>query len=479
MRPIAKEVASEFLLTSTKGWLGLSLSSHIARVMPAFVFFLIAIGVACAGQNNALVSLISRARVALGPGFGQVHALHVTGKMRTAVASGTFEWWADLTTGEFAVSKSAGPLTHFYGYDGHVIWRKDSKGIVLVQNGPAAVTWNANSEFEEKYALFSPNHGGAEVTYLGVRRSQGKSYEVISVVPPHGYRKEWWFETATGLLARRIIRWHGRTITYTFFNYQAAHGLMIARREIMADDTGPHETFEKTQLEADVPDLEHHLRRPVTGANDFLLPGNKTSIPIDTIDNHIGLDVRLNGKGPFHLWFDTGGYNIVDPAVAREIGAEPAGIVPRRRPGKRADGVRFVRIDKLSIGAATLFAQPFLITDLGPRALHFKSKQKQQGMIGYELPARFLVTIDYEARRMVLRIPNGRATASTDSAIPLLFDGSIPAIPCRLAGINTTCVLDTGSSGLCARAIGAPRHLSPSNASTGGGNLKSIGRNHH
>jgi hypothetical protein len=156
MRPIAKEVASEFLLTSTKGWLGLSLSSHIARVMPAFVFFLIAIGVACAGQNNALVSLISRARVALGPGFGQVHALHVTGKMRTAVASGTFEWWADLTTGEFAVSKSVGPLMHSYGYDGRAAWRKDSKGIVLVQNGPAAVTWNANSEFEEKYALFSP-----------------------------------------------------------------------------------------------------------------------------------------------------------------------------------------------------------------------------------------------------------------------------------------------------------------------------------
>jgi hypothetical protein len=164
-------------------------------------------------------------------------------------------------------------------------------------------------------------------------------------------------------------------IATTFDNYQPAHGLMMARREVIALDRS-RETFERTEVEADVPDVKQHLRRPVSAANDFLLPGNETSVPIDTIDNHIGLDVLLNGKGPFHVWFDTGGYNIIDPAVAREIGAKSLENPARRGLHIPEEWARSARIETMSIGKATLTAQYFQIRDLGPRTFRVKPKQK-------------------------------------------------------------------------------------------------------
>ncbi len=141
----------------------------------------------CAAQSDQLSNLISRARAALGPGLSRVHTLHLTGKLDATGISGTFESWIDLTTGQYLESVDAGPFTGARGYDGKVAWMKDSKGVVLVQNGPAARAGNAEKVFEETYALFGSNYGGAALRYLGLHTEAGKSYEMISVKPAGGH----------------------------------------------------------------------------------------------------------------------------------------------------------------------------------------------------------------------------------------------------------------------------------------------------
>jgi hypothetical protein len=120
---------------------------------------------------------------------------------------------------------------------------KDSKGIVLVQNGPGALAKSANEVFNESYALFSPNYGGAKVSYLGARAEEGKSYEAISVTPSHGLEEQWWFDGATWLLARRIVISGGHTTTTMLSDYKSADGVMIACRRIITNDNGLRETI--------------------------------------------------------------------------------------------------------------------------------------------------------------------------------------------------------------------------------------------
>jgi hypothetical protein len=398
--------------------------------------------------NDPLANLISRARAALGPGFGHVDALHLAGKAEMGGINGTFESWAKLTTGQYAESIDAGPLTGANGYDGNTAWIRDSKGIVIVQGRTRAEF--VNTVFEESRILFSPSYGGAAVSYLGVRIEEGKSYEVISVTPVHGHQQEWWFDPATALLARLVVIVRGHFTTASPSDYESVGGLMIEHKVIITNDSGFRETLDITSIETDVRDLAEHLRRPAAAANDFSLPGGETSVPIELIDHHIFVDVMINRKGPFHFWFDTGGRNIIDPTVAWQVGARTLGSVRAGGVGVRTSEMQFTRVDQVSMGAATLTAQDFLVTELGPRSSYvpfgLTPKREVQGMIGYELPARFLTTIGYPAGRMTLRTPEAFHIAAMDGApIPLSFDGTIPAVQCKLAGINATCELDTGS----------------------------------
>jgi hypothetical protein len=107
-------------------------------------------------------------------------------------------------------------------------------------------------------------------------------------------------------------------------------------------------------------------------------------------------------------------------------------------------------VQRVEVGGASLVDQPFEIRGLGPRtdygAFGTTPKRELQGLIGYELPARALVTIDYAAKRMILRSTAATGEPSSDAGvIPLTFDRTIPALACKLASFDATCVLDTGS----------------------------------
>src|SRR5438132_12142530 len=138
--------------------------SQVARPALLIAVFLLPLIAACIAaipaypaQNDPLANLISRARLALGPGFDQVHALHLTSRVEVGGINGTIESWSDLTTGQYAESVSAGPFSGAEGYDANTAWLRDSKGIVMVQSRPR--TEFINTVFEENRLLFSPNYG--------------------------------------------------------------------------------------------------------------------------------------------------------------------------------------------------------------------------------------------------------------------------------------------------------------------------------
>jgi len=58
---------------------------------------------------------------------------------------------------------------------------------------------------------------------------------------------------------------------------------------------------------------------------------------------------------------------MVDPTVAYQAGAQPRGSLRIGGVGPHATEAQFTQVDQVAIGGATLSAQPFLITELGPR----------------------------------------------------------------------------------------------------------------
>ena len=84
------------------------------------------------------------------------------------------------------------------------------------------------------------------------------------------------------------------------------------------------------------------------------MKSSNTTIPITLGENHVYLDVMLNGKGPYHFIFDTGGANVIDPAVAQEIGATGAGSVQGSGVGSQTEGLSFAKVNAMQIGDAVV-----------------------------------------------------------------------------------------------------------------------------
>ena len=420
---------------------------------------LAAVAVATYGKPSAsedrAAALVSRARAALGTGLGHVKSLHLAGTFSTGDISGTTESWIDLTNGRFAKYTKAGPMTRASGYDGRTAWRSDSKGISLPQTGPLAKAITASDIFDNAYELFNPDYGGARVSYLGTKSDAGKTYEAISAEPKGGCAEEVWFDPASGLPARTIVDYGPRSTTIRLSGYSAVNGLMIPGEMTMTErwdfrdfyghkqgDISRDSIIKYTTVEANVRDLDSHFRMPSSPIRDVSLSGGETRIPFEMQNFWILINVRLNGKGPFSMMLDSGGGNVLSPSVAAEVGARETGWAPQRSsiPGLR--DLRFARVDSVKIGGATLTDQDFIVGHIG-------NIFTRDGMIGPELFERFVTTIDYASRQIILRSPGTSPYTQSDTAgeisLPLRFDDTKPEIACKVAGVDASCIADTGA----------------------------------
>ena len=103
---------------------------------------------------------------------------------------------------------------------------------------------------------------------------------------------------------------------------------------------------------------------PPPPKRDFgFLRGNSTTIPFKLVNNHIYMEVRLNGR-PYEFLFDTGGLNVITPSVAREMGLKPKARSKRRAPAKRARTRRFTKVARMEVGDAFLDDQTFVVIGL-------------------------------------------------------------------------------------------------------------------
>ncbi len=114
--------------------------------------------------------------------------------------------------------------------------------------------------------------------------------------------------------------------------------------------------------------------------------------------NHMLVEAKINGKGPYHLIFDLGApITLLGNKVSEE-----SGVVEARAPRSFLFGMRGeAEIDKLEAGGLTVTRLPVIVFDhpiLG--ALGEMIDQRIDGIMGFTLFARYRTTIDYQAKRM-------------------------------------------------------------------------------
>jgi hypothetical protein len=361
--------------------------------------------------------------------------------------TGTGTQWIDLRDGRFAESTNLGPLVSLDGYDGRVAWNADQTHLVWNTGGDSGRASEIGQAYLASYALWQPQMSGAAVSWLGTKTAAGTSYDVLSITPRDSLVPfELWFDRTTHLPARAFFVNGFTTATSIFSDYRKAGGLYVPYATHTDSSDGNNSDATITRVTLDPPGAEAALARPQTEPTDFSILAGKTStsIPITLSENHVYLDVMLNGKGPYHFIFDTGGANIVDPAVAKEIGAFGSGSAAGSGVGSATENFSFANVAKMQVGDAVLTNQLFGVAPTR-QGFGVSAGRPVDGLIGWEVLARFVTRFDYANKTVTLSLPGTATAPQSAQVVPFVFYGTQPQIACTIDGIPAECTIDTGA----------------------------------
>ncbi len=188
------------------------------------------------------------------------------------------------------------------------------------------------------------------------------------------------------------------------------------------------------------------LLTPLTIACAHLNKSNVSNSQIKPVsfeyfDNRIVAPVTINGMGPFHMIFDTGGANMLMPDAVKKLKLETTDAGFGGGAGDKQIPMQTTKVKSYNVGDIEMLNQEFNVMDLShiKKAFGFKHLD---GIIGYEILLKYGVTIDYDNKLLIF--DNLENFNPKGTKINFRIYGDKPVIPATIDGKETELLIDTG-----------------------------------
>lgn len=359
--------------------------------------------------------------------------------------TGKVESTADVHTGHFLDSYKIGPVSGAAGYDGTTPWEKDPSGAVTPQKGASSYV-PVNEAYRDANLWWHPDFGGATVSLAPQKSLNGRTYDVLTVKPANGGSFDAWFDAKTHLLYRTEEKQGAITINTTYTDYAAHDGVMLAGHvdQVASDGKNPQsQTLTAASFGPARQDAFYAMPKVVLTDASIAGGAAETTFPFKLVNNHIYADVKIDGKGPYTFIFDTGGVNLVTPALAKTLGLKVEGEMDARGGGSGTMKAGMTRVDRVELGQASIADQAFITLPLDSMA--DIEGYPMPGMIGFETFRRFVTRVDYGNATITLIDPKRFSPKDAGTAIPIAFNGNTVEIDGSYNGIPGKFIIDTGA----------------------------------
>lgn len=398
---------------------------------------------ATATARDLPAELRRHAAVTGGARWNGVEAIRSSGSLSLGGLDGDFDQIDDKRSGRFRNDYRLGPMSGADGHDGERPWRKDPGGEVVLPDAGEALQRARTAVWMTRNGLHSPD--GVRYAPAETREHDGGTYTVIEAQPDGGLPIALWLDPRTGLLARTTMRDGQDTVVTTFSDHRDVDGLKIPFR-VQVDRADPRNRVVSQVKEAKLVTMpaDASFAAPAATADQARIVGGarETTLPFDLINNHIYVDARVDGK-PVRMLVDTGGVNLLTPAAAKRLGLDARGRMAARGVGEKQVDLGFAKAQRIEVGSVRLDAPIFYVIDLNE--LEPVEGLRFDGLVGFELFHRFVVRIDYAARRLTLTDPSFFRAPEDATAIPFELEERIPLVKGAIDGRPATFSIDTGA----------------------------------
>ena len=400
-----------------------------------------------AASPQCAQEILAKAKQAMGgDAWDAIHTTYSRGKLTASGLAGQAESWEDNLTGRYLEKYQLGPTSGADGFDGKLVWSQDSSGEPRAEGAENARQGAADEAYRNSMAYWFPQRWPAQIECSGQKQEQGKTFHVLRITPQGGRPFNVWIDAATYLIDHTVEKADIETRTTYLSDYRTVNGVKVPFAVRSTNGETQYDQYialEKVEFNAPVQDAQ--FRMPQPPPPDFAIAGGKssTTMPFELFNNHIYVEVKLNDKGPFRVLCDTGGVNIITPALARELGLKAEGALQGRGVGEKSEDVGVVKMQSLGVGDATLANQVFAVFPM--EAFSAVEGIPINGLIGYEVFKRFVARVDYEHHLITLTVPSAFAYKGDGTTVPFQFNEHIPQVEGEIDGIPGKFDIDTGS----------------------------------
>jgi hypothetical protein len=399
----------------------------------------------CAAETPPAAVFVANRRAVLGGATSETAGTLV---VRRAYAgqglTGEFETTSDVVAGLFVERYQLGPTVGASAFDGKMAWMQDPSGAVTPQAGGDRPAVAMNQAFRNADLWWRADAGEARVEALGVDPDGRR----LRVTPRGGKPFEAWFDCATAHLARVREVQGFMTFDFRYTDYVLEAGRALPKIATI-DDGGGKTSLQTLTLISAV----RAAARPVSaytlpkGApRDWSLPAEgRITAPFRLANNHIFVDVTVDGKGPFPFLVDTGGHGILTSPTVAALDLKSQGAMTSGGAGETRATSGYVQVRRLDLAGMTMRDETMLKLDFSPKPVE---GFQVGGMLGFEMFRRFVTVVDYERNELSLIDP-ARFTAADRAkagvAVPFVFYDHMPQVTGQLDGLPARHNIDTGS----------------------------------
>jgi len=403
--------------------------------------------VASARAADDTQSLLTRAKQAAGgDAIDRIRTIHTHLRVKAGGLEGPGESWEDARTGSFRAEVQLGPASETDGFDGTTVWSMDSAKMPHREEGEDALLGNADDAYRRTMAYWFSERWPATIELLAERDDAGRKFRVLRITPKGGRPFEMWLDAATWLVDRTVEKGAQETRTTFYSDYRELEGVKVPFAQRSTNGEARYDQiFTTISVEFNAQIDVAKFAMPAPPPPDFAIAGGATSatVPFELLNNHIYVQARINGKGPYRLLCDTGGANILTPTAAATLGLKTEGALQGRGVGEKSEDVALTRVDSLALGDVSLSSQVFAIFPMES----FSSVEgvAVDGLVGHEIFKRFVVKVDYEAGRLTMTLPAAFTYHGAGTVVPFRFNNNIPQVDGEIDGIPGKFDIDTGS----------------------------------
>src|SRR5579872_863976 len=186
------------------------------------------------------------------------------------------------------------------------------------------------------------------------------------------------------------------------------------------------------------------------GETHFTSDRKATTFVFDWRKGMIFVPVRVDGSRLLSFVLDSGSARmLIDRRLAADLGLKTSGKGSLQGAGAGRIPVEFIHEVNLALPGIESQGYEFSTADLQP--LEANLGVKVDGILGYELFSRFVVTVDYDSRNLTLTVPDAFRPGNTAQMLPIEIRDKWPFVKAELVlpgpvTVQDSFLIDSGSS---------------------------------